>query len=351
MRSRGAVRLWLFSIAGMIWLMVLIGGATRLTGSGLSITEWAPILGTIPPLTDAAWAAAFAKYQAIPQFRLVNADMTLDEFQFIYAWEWGHRFLGRVLGLAYAVPLIFFLAVGRIGRAELPRHLAILAIGACQGLIGWWMVSSGLVDRVSVAPLRLAVHLTLAAGLFAMVLATALTLDREMPAAHLSPGRRIGAAVVLGWVFVQIFLGALVAGNGAGLVYDTWPLMGDSFVPGEIFELEPVWLNFIENTSTVQFFHRTGAYVLFALALGQFVSIVVSPRGPSARVTGWALVFVVAFQMLVGIATLLLNVPLSLALVHQGMAMLVLAAAVVHAVTVFAPGRAEVALGRATSGF
>jgi cytochrome c oxidase assembly protein subunit 15 len=345
------VRLWLFSIAGLIWLMVLIGGSTRLTGSGLSITEWAPILGTVPPIGDAAWAEAFAKYRAIPQFRLVNPDMTLDEFQFIYAWEWGHRFLGRIIGFAYLVPMLFFFAVGRIGRAELPRHLAILGIGLLQAVIGWWMVSSGLVDRVSVAPLRLAVHLTLAAALFAMVLATALTLDHEMPAARLSTGRRIGAAVVLGWVFVQIFLGALVAGNGAGLVYDTWPLMGESFVPDEIFELQPLWLNFLENTSTVQFVHRIGAYVLFALALGQFVSIVVSPRGPSARVTGWALVFVVAFQILVGIATLLLNVPLSLALVHQGTAMAVLAAAVVHAVTVFAPGRAEAALGRAASGF
>lgn len=349
--SRASVRLWLFTVAGLVWLMVLIGGSTRVTGSGLSITEWAPIVGTVPPLSDAAWAEAFARYREIPQFRLVNPDMTLAEFRFIYAWEWGHRFLGRILGLVYALPLLVFWLGGRIPRAELPRHLAILGLGACQGMIGWWMVSSGLVDRVSVAPIRLAVHLTLAAALFAMILATALTLDREAPRARLSAARRTGAAVVLAWVFVQIFLGALVAGNDAGLVYDTWPLMGDRFVPGEIFELRPLWLNFLENTATVQFVHRMGAYVLFALALGQFVSIVVSPRGSSARVTSWALVFVVAFQILVGIATLLLNVPPSLALVHQAMAMLVLAAAVVHAVTVFSPGRVEAALGGAAPRF
>ncbi|NLH82393.1 MAG: heme A synthase [Phyllobacteriaceae bacterium] len=344
-RSREAtllpVRLWLFLVAGMIVAMVIVGGLTRLTESGLSITEWAPILGALPPLSDADWHAAFERYREIPQYRLLNAGMTLDDFRSIYWWEWSHRLLGRAIGLVFLIPMGVFWATGRIPRVHLARYLTIFALGALQGAIGWWMVSSGLVDRVEVAPLRLAVHLTLAAVLYAAVLWTALTLSARGRTPRPSPVRRIGAGAVLGWVFVQIFLGALVSGNHAGLVYDTWPLMNGHLLPPDAFAITPLWRDLIENHATVQFLHRMGAYVLFALVIVQFVTIVVTARTATARVSAFALGFVVAFQIMVGISTLLMHVPFALALIHQATAMAVLTAAVIHAVSVFAPGRME----------
>ncbi len=226
----------------------------------------------------------------------------------------------------------------------MPRYVVLFALGGLQGAVGWWMVSSGLTERVDVAPLRLAIHLTLAAVIFAALLWTALTLSDRGRAPRPSPIRRIGAGATLGWVFVQIFLGALVSGNHAGLVYDTWPLMNGVFVPSDLLTHEPWWRNFLDNHAMVQFVHRLGAYVLFALALTQFVVIVVTARTATARLTAFALGFSVAFQIMVGIATLLMHVPFSLALIHQAMAMVVLAAAVVHAVSVFAPGRMETTL-------
>lgn len=338
------VRAWLYVVASMIFAMVVVGGITRLTGSGLSITEWAPILGTLPPLGEADWAAAFARYREIPQYRLLNAGMTIEEFRSIYWWEWSHRLLGRAVGVVYAVPLVVFLATGAIAPARLPRFLGLLVLGGMQGLVGWWMVASGLADRVTVAPYRLATHLTLAALIFAAVLWTALTLSDTGRMPRRSPLRRIGAGLVLFWVFVQIFLGALVAGNDGGLVYNSWPLMNGRVVPDDLFSHEPLWRNFFENPATVQFFHRLGAYVLFTLVIGQFVLIVVTARTATARVSAFALGFLVAFQIMVGISALLMQVPFSLALIHQAVAMLVLTAAVVHAVSVFAPGRMETTL-------
>ena len=338
------IRLWLYGVAVMIFAMVVVGGITRLTGSGLSITEWAPLLGTIPPLSEADWAAAFARYREIPQYRLLNAGMNLEDFRSIYWWEWSHRFLGRTVGVVYALPLLGFVLSGAIPMARLPRFLGLLVLGGLQGVVGWWMVASGLVDRVSVAPYRLAAHLTLAALIFAAVLWTALTLSNTGRTPRRSPLRRIGAGLVLLWVFVQIFLGALVAGNDGGLVYNTWPLMNGRVVPDDLFSHEPLWRNFFENPATAQFFHRLGAYVLFALVIVQFVLIVVTARTATARVSAFALGFLVVFQIMVGIAALMMQVPFSLALVHQATAMLVLTAAVVHAVSVFAPGRMETTL-------
>ncbi len=343
-RSNRPVRFWLYVVAGLVFLMVVVGGITRLTESGLSITEWQPLLGALPPLSDADWATAFAKYREIPQYKLVNAGMTLDEFRSIYWWEWLHRLLGRAIGVVFAVPFMIFVSNGTIPRPHMPRYVVLFALGGLQGAVGWWMVSSGLTERVDVAPLRLAIHLTLAAVIFAALLWTALTLSDRGRAPRPSPIRRIGAGATLGWVFVQIFLGALVSGNHAGLVYDTWPLMNGVFVPSDLLTHEPWWRNFLDNHAMVQFVHRLGAYVLFALALTQFVVIVVTARTATARLTAFALGFSVAFQIMVGIATLLMHVPFSLALIHQAMAMVVLAAAVVHAVSVFAPGRMETTL-------
>ena len=338
------VRVWLFVVAAMVFAMVVVGGATRLTGSGLSITEWAPIMGAIPPLSDADWAAAFARYREIPQYRLENAGMTLGEFKAIFWWEWSHRFLGRSVGVVYALPLVWFFATGRIRRERLPRFLLLLVLGGMQGFVGWWMVASGLVDRVTVAPYRLAVHLTLASGIFVALLWTALTCGNSALTRRRSPVLRIGAGAILGWTVFQIFLGALVAGNHAGLVYNTWPSMNGHFAPPDLMTWEPWWRNFFENHAMVQFLHRMGAYVLFALAIGQFAVVVVTARTATARISAFVLVFAVAFQLLVGIATLLMLVPLSLALTHQAVAMVVLTAAVFHAVSVFAPGHIETAL-------
>lgn len=340
-RPARIVRIWLLVVAAMIFAMVVVGGATRITGSGLSITEWAPIMGAIPPLSETDWLAAFARYREIPQYRVENAGMTLADFKAIFWWEWSHRLLGRAVGVVYAVPFVVLVATGTIPRARIPRFAGLLVLGGLQGAVGWWMVASGLVDRVSVAPYRLAVHLTLAATIFAAVLWAALTCGKSAMTRRRSPVLRIGAGVVLGWTIVQIALGALVAGNHAGLVYNTWPLMNGSFVPPDLMAWDPWWRNFFENHATVQFLHRIGAYVLFALAMLQFVVVVVSARTATARVTAFALGFAVAFQLLVGIATLLMLVPQSLALIHQAMAMLVLSAAVVHAVSVFAPGHFE----------
>lgn len=343
-RSTQLVRLWLFVVAAMIFAMVVVGGSTRLTGSGLSITEWAPIMGAIPPLSETDWAVAFAKYREIPQYRLENAGMTLDEFKAIFWWEWSHRLLGRTVGFVYALPLAWFALRGVVRRADLPRYLLLLALGGLQGVVGWWMVASGLVDRVSVAPYRLAVHLTLAVVLFAAVLWTALTRGRSHLVRRRSPVLRIGAGLIVAWVILQICLGALVAGNHAGLVYNTWPSMNGDFVPPDLWNWEPWWRNLFENHAMVQFLHRMGAYVLFTLVIGQFALVVVTARTTTARISAFVLGLAVAFQMVVGIATLLMQVPISLALTHQAIAMVVLAAAVVHAVSVFAPGHIETTL-------
>ena len=343
-RADGLVRAWLWVVAAMIFAMVVVGGATRLTGSGLSITEWAPILGAIPPLGDADWAAAFARYKEIPQYRLENAGMTLAEFKSIYWWEWSHRLLGRSIGIVYGLPLLWFALRGVITPRQLPRFVAFLALGGLQGFVGWWMVASGLADRVTVAPYRLAVHLTLASAIFAGIVWTALTRGTSALTRRRSPVLRVGAGAIVGWTMVQIFLGALVAGNHAGLVFNTWPSMNGDFLPPDLMAWDPWWRNFFENHTMVQFLHRMGAYVLFAAAMVQFTLVVVTARTATARISAFVLGLAVAFQLLVGIATLLMSVPVSLALTHQAIAMVVLTAAVFHAVSVYAPGHIETAL-------
>lgn len=343
-RSTAAVRIWLLVVAALIFVMVIVGGVTRLTGSGLSITEWAPIMGAIPPLSAQDWASAFAKYREIPQYRLENAGMTLADFQAIFWWEWSHRLLGRLIGVVFAVPFVVFVATGAIPRRHIPRFALLLVLGGLQGFVGWWMVASGLVDRVSVAPYRLAAHLTLASIIYAAVLWTALTTGTAQQRPRCAPVLRLGAGLVVGWVLLQIALGALVAGNHAGLVFNTWPSMNGDFVPPDLLAYDPLWRNLFENHATVQFLHRLAAYVLFALVSGQFALVVVSARTTTARVSAFVLGFAVAFQMLVGIATLLLQVPLPLAIIHQAIAMVVLSAAVFHAVSVSAPGHLETTL-------
>src|ERR1700761_6085750 len=263
-----SVRVWLITVAALIAAMVLVGGATRLTESGLSIVEWKPVTGALPPLSGAEWTRAFEAYQRIPQYRQMNACMNLSEFKSIFWWEWSHRLLGRVIGMAYLLPFLWFLWRGVVG-GELKRRLwGIFALGALQGVVGWWMVASGLSERVEVSQYRLATHLVLALLIFASIVWTLRRLAEAAPST--APLRlKIGAGVLLALTFVQLYLGALVAGLRAGKIYNTWPDIDGGFIPSaaRLFFDTPWWRNLFENTLTVQFEHRMVAYTLFVLAI------------------------------------------------------------------------------------
>ncbi len=323
--DRALIRAWLVLVAAMIVAMVVVGGATRLTHSGLSITEWQPIHGVVPPLNDAQWQEEFAKYQQIPEYKLINPDMTLSQFKGIFWWEWAHRLLGRLIGVVVLVPLVGFWVAGRVESSLKPKLVAIFLLGGLQGAVGWWMVASGLSERTDVSQYRLATHLTLACFILAYVVWVARGLgparDETAPA-----GVRRVAAFVVGLAFVQIFLGGLVAGLDAGLTYNTWPLMDGSLVPSGLMANSPAWINAFENVTTVQFDHRLGAYLLFALTLGHAFQA----RGTSVAGSAWLLAGLVTVQAGLGIATLVSVVPLPLALLHQFGAVVVLIAAVAH---------------------
>jgi cytochrome c oxidase assembly protein subunit 15 len=327
-RSRLAA-LWLFLVAGVVLAMVVVGGATRLTGSGLSITEWRPVSGALPPLSARAWDHAFALYRQIPQYRLLNRGMTLDQFKSIFWWEWAHRLLGRLLGLAFAAPLILLLALRRLPRRLVSRCVVLFALGALQGLVGWWMVQSGLERRVSVAPERLAIHLSLALLLFSALIWTGL---EAWAGPRPKEGQRtnwtIVSLVLLIGVFCQCLLGALVAGNHAGLIDNDWPLMAGSFVPGDYWK-GGVWATLAHGASAVQFNHRIVAYVIGASALLIAVTGIGSRAAPSGiRILALAIGVVTLAQILLGILVLLTLVSLPLALLHQFTAALLLATAV-----------------------
>jgi cytochrome c oxidase assembly protein subunit 15 len=352
---------WLWCVAALVFAMVLVGGATRLTESGLSIVEWKPVTGVIPPLSAADWQAAFAKYKTIPQYEQLNRGMSLDEFKAIYWWEWGHRLLGRVIGAAFLLPFLWFLWRRTFDRRTGVALAGIFALGAVQGGIGWWMVASGLTERVRVSHYRLAFHLTLASMIYVALVWAA---DRVLsppphPSLRVGEGRagdagegrgapqrlRWSAAALLALVVVQIYLGALVAGLHAGLIYNTWPLINGSLIPpfADLLFDQPLWRNLFENHLTVQFEHRMTAYALLALAL--FDAIDARRRGPVGRATsaGFVAIAVLA-QAGLGIMTLLFSVPIQLALAHQTMALVVLTAATLHAARTVAtrpPDRAE----------
>ncbi len=327
-----AIRWWLLSIALLIAIMVLVGGATRLTESGLSIVEWKPVTGTLPPLTQEQWTQAFEAYKTIPQYRELNAGMNLGEFKTIFWWEWSHRLLGRVIGIAYLLPFLWFLWRGALG-ADLRRRLwLIFGLGALQGAVGWWMVASGLSQRVEVSQYRLATHLVLALLIFAAIVWTLRRLaDRPPSAASLR--LKITGVALLVLTFVQLYLGALVAGLRAGKVYNTWPDIDGAFVPSaaRLFFEVPWWRNLFDNTLTVQFEHRMTAYVLFALAALHAFDAVRSRAGTAAINGALWLAAAVTLQATLGILTLLNQVPISLALAHQAVAIVVLTLAIFQA--------------------
>lgn len=311
------VRLWLYAMAFLVFCMVIVGGATRLTDSGLSITEWRPLLGVIPPMNEADWLAAFEKYKLIPEYQIQNRGMPLSEFKFIYWWEWAHRFLGRFIGLAFALPLIFFTFTRRIDRALWPRLFALFILGGAQGALGWYMVASGLVDRVDVSQYRLAAHLTLAALIFAAIIWVAMGIGRKRK--HASSSSDWFAVLLVAFVLLQIAAGGFVAGLDAGQGYVTWPKMDGQWIPSGLWEMAPGWKNAFENAMTVQFNHRILAYMLLlATALHAW---------QSRTLFATLLAFAMLAQACLGILTLLLHVPLAAALIHQAGAMIVLALA------------------------
>lgn len=330
-RQTRIIRLWLLCVAALIFIMVLVGGATRLTESGLSIVEWKPVTGAVPPLTAEHWQDAFDAYKTIPQYRELNSGMTLDEFKTIYYWEWSHRFLGRLIGAAFLLPFLFFLWRGWLGDVQ-RRLWAIFALGALQGAVGWWMVASGLSERLEVSQYRLATHLMLAVAIYAAIVWTWLRM-RPRAEVFVAARYRIVAGILVAAIFVQLYLGALVAGLRAGRLYNTWPLIDGALVPesARLFFEQPLWRNFFENALTVQFNHRMLAYGLWLLAAWHLVDTLRS-RASSAVVKGaLALLILMTVQAGLGVLTLLHMVPISLALAHQGMALVVLTVALVHA--------------------
>ncbi len=304
----------------LVFAMVLVGGATRLTESGLSITEWNLVAGIVPPLSEGGWRAEFELYRQSPQYALLNRGMSLPDFRTIYWWEWAHRELGRFIGLGYIAGFLWI----AVRQAVSPRHLAILAamgvLLGMQGAVGWIMVASGMEPGMTtVAPLRLSLHLTLACLFFAALVAMFVRLggaERE----PVSEAARWGARLLVVLAFVQIALGGLMAGYDAGLTYNSWPLMDGRFVPRGLLLLEPAWRNFVENTATIQFDHRTGAYVLTAAVP---LHAIMTRAGPIRARALLACGLVIA-QVGVGVATLVQAVPIGLALMHQGLALILL---------------------------
>jgi len=343
--SRPAPRViaaWLAACCVLVFLMVVVGGVTRLTHSGLSIVEWQPIVGTLPPMSDAAWQEAFDKYRQTPEYRLVNAGMALDDFKGIFWWEYFHRLLGRLIGVAFLVPFLVFLARRQVPAGAGWKLAAIFVLGGLQGAMGWAMVKSGLVDDPRVSQFRLTAHLGLAFVIFGAMqwVAMSLTWPAEAPAdgARTRSARRwAGALPVL--VFAMVLTGGFVAGIRAGFAYNTFPLMNGHLVPPEILMIEPWWKNFFWNMATVQFDHRLGAWILAAVVPFAWWKVLRADAPPRARFLAHATLAALALQVSLGIATLLAVVPLGLAAAHQAGAVVLfgLALALAHAMRPPAP--------------
>ena len=323
-----ALRLWLFGVAALVFAMVLVGGATRLTESGLSITQWKPIAGIVPPLSKADWEAEFALYKRIPQFAEINPDMDLAGFKPLFYWEWAHRFLARLVGLAFVAPALGFYFAGRL-RGELGKAvLAATTFLALEPVVGWWMVSSGLVERVEVAQERLALHLLIAAAIFAALLWAGVAAG---PSARARQAGAVWSLALSAMLFAQIGAGALVAGLRAGRIYNTWPLMDGRWIPNGLFGDTPFWMSAFDDVTTAQFDHRLLAYGVVALAIGQ--ALATRRRWPETAAARRALgiAALALIQAALGVATLLLGAPILPALAHQALAMALFGAAVAHA--------------------
>ena len=326
-RANRAIATWLFGVAGMVAIMVVIGGITRLTGSGLSMVEWRPLMGWLPPLGEEQWVRTFALYQNSPQYLKVNAWMGLEEFRQIFWWEYIHRLWGRFIGLAFALPFAWFVLRGMVPRPLIPRLVFLLVLGGLQGGVGWWMVKSGLVDDPSVSQYRLTVHLGLAFLIFGGLLWSGLDLvsseRRAVP-------RPLYHHAVLAMVFVSITVlaGAMVAGLHAGLIYNTFPLMAGGVLPPDYANLSPIWKNAMENPAAVQFHHRLVAIATVVVVISLLFRVTRSDLPPNRRLPAHILAGLVLVQAALGITTLIFVVPIDLAVAHQTGAMVLFGAAV-----------------------
>ena len=331
-RQLRALRIWLAAIAALIVAMILVGGATRLTDSGLSITEWQPIMGAVPPLSEAAWTKAFEAYRKIPEYTEIKRGMSLEEFKTIYWWEWAHRFLGRLIGAAFFVPFVAFWLAGYIPRTLLPRLIGLFLLGGLQGVVGWYMVKSGLVDRTDVSQYRLAAHFGVALLILGYTLWLLFDLGglRASRAEPASRATALVAGLVLALIFLQLLAGALVAGLDAGMGFNTWPLINGAVVPSGLGEASPWYLNVFENPLTVQFDHRMLGYAVVLASLGQLAGLAVKGAPQPLLGSALTLALLAVLQAVIGVWTLLLAVPIPLGLAHQAGAIAVFAAALYH---------------------
>ncbi|MEX2527811.1 MAG: COX15/CtaA family protein [Gemmatimonadota bacterium] len=332
MAHRSPLALWFWSIAGMTLLVLMVGGITRLTQSGLSIVDWSPFMGVVPPLSEVGWQEAFDAYRRYPEYLELRRGMTLDEFKFIYFWEYLHRLLARAIGLVFLVPFLYFAARGALTRPLAVRSLALFGLGAAQGVMGWLMVQSGLVDQPHVSHFRLAAHLSLAFVIFGYAVWMAREMGRGGEGDGISHDTRSRMVRGLGWVgglfALQVVWGAFVAGLKAGLYHNTFPLMAGRLIPPQFLRLEPALLNFVQNPVTVQWVHRVlGTIVLVATAV-LFFRLASWGADRGSRILGGTLLVLMTGQYLLGIVTLLLSVPVSLGVAHQALAMIILGAMV-----------------------
>jgi len=319
------IALWLILCAGVIFGMILLGGVTRLTESGLSMVEWRPLMGIVPPLNEAQWIEVFNKYRQFPEYQKVNMGMSLEDFQYIFMYEYLHRVLGRIIGVLFFFPMIYFALRGRVKAGLMPKLWLLFVLGGCQGLLGWYMVKSGLVDRPDVSQYRLTAHLGLAFLIYAYMVWV--IFDLLMPAARASTAvfaRSSKGLVAL--IFLMILSGGFVAGTNAGFSYPTWPKMGPTFIPEGLYSTTPFWLAMFEDVTTIQFNHRMFAYLLVVLVTMFAVKVIAARPNDRSRLASVLILAALAAQVILGISTLLLHVPIPLAAAHQGGAVVLLSA-------------------------
>ena len=306
---------WLFICALVIFGMILLGGVTRLTDSGLSMVEWNPLMGIIPPLSQYDWQELFLKYQQFPEYQKINLGMTLGEFKVIFMYEYLHRVLGRLIGLLFFIPFVYFYFTRRISPQLLPKLLLMLFLGGCQGLMGWYMVKSGLIDVPHVSQYRLTAHLGLAIVIYSLIIWTALGLVNKTSAQPTGLGKP--ACILSGLIFLMILSGGLVAGTRAGYAYSTWPLMGDSFIPAGLYAMSPAWLSAFENITTIQFNHRMFAYFIAVFLVVFSVVALRKKISNKVRIGIYSMLFLLLVQITLGISTLIFYVPVAIAAAHQ----------------------------------
>lgn len=338
-RNNQQITSWLLLCAAIIVAMILLGGVTRLTHSGLSMVEWKPLMGVVPPIGDQAWQTTFDKYKQFPEYQKVNQGMSLTEFKSIFLFEYAHRILGRLIGLAFLIPFLYFKFTGRIRPALTPKLIMLFILGGLQGLLGWYMVKSGLVDNPMVSQYRLSAHLGMAVLIYGYMLWVAFGLmfsSNDQLNGTCSHGLSRFSKLLVGLLFLMILSGGMVAGTRAGLIYNTFPLMGDTFIPSGLYAMKPFWLSAFEDLTTIQFNHRIFAYTLFVLILGFAALLFRSGVQGRLRHGVHALQLFLLIQIMLGISTLLQHVPVALAAAHQGGAICLFTAAlyVSHALSI-----------------